>query len=137
MENETEALKLKCKSVEDQKRNVLQNLEGAERDIKMFENYCTNLSRDVEISKTNRQMNFELLLVSQKKVTLYNDLSIGRQPFLMYKTEDQLTTEYTRQKDVSNKLCKIIENLAVDFPNYKYEFDRIYNSLRISSLLMY
>ncbi|XP_018561589.1 coiled-coil domain-containing protein 40 [Anoplophora glabripennis] len=137
MESETESLKLKCRAIEEQKENLLQGLESTERNIKMYENYSSNLSRDVEISKTSRQMNFELLLVNQKKVSLYHDISVGRQPFLMYKTEDQLATEYTKQKDLSNKLGKIVENLTVDFPNYKQEFDRVYNSLRVSALLMY
>lgn len=137
MENEMEVLKLKCKAILEQRHDILQDLETTERDIKLYENYNVNLARDVEVSKTNRQMNFELLLVHQKKVNLYYDLSKGRQPFLLYKTEEQLTTEYTKQKELSNKLCKIVENLTVDFPNYKNELDRIYNSLRISALLMY
>ncbi|KAJ8917137.1 hypothetical protein NQ315_012629 [Exocentrus adspersus] len=136
-ENELESLKSKCKSLEEEKTNLLTELRSMDRDVKELESYIFHLAKDVEISKTNRQMNFELLLVQQKKMTLYNDLALGRQPYLVYKNEEQLTGEYSKQRDTANKLCKIVENLTVDFPNYKHELDRIHNTLRIHSLFAY
>ncbi|KAJ8973510.1 hypothetical protein NQ317_000438 [Molorchus minor] len=137
IENEIEATKNKCQALEIEKEDTLRNTAEAETDIKTYEDYVTNLNRDLEVAKTNRELNYQLLLVQQKKLNMYNDLSMGRTPYTVYKKEEQLVSEYDKQKDLNNRLCHIVDNLSMDCPQYGHKLDRLHNSLRICTISMY
>lgn len=135
MENELHVIKSKILDMDEQKQSILLDQVAIEKNIILSDKYTTKLAQDLEISKTNRQMNFERLLIEQKKGQLYQALVMGRRPYLSYKTEELLTTEYAKQKELNDKLCTIVHNLNLDFPNYSNELDRMLNSLRIRAVV--
>ncbi|KAJ8953759.1 hypothetical protein NQ318_015415 [Aromia moschata] len=136
-ENEIETVHNRCRAIEQQKERIMNDISAAENNTQELENNINDLKRDLEIAKTNRELNYELLLVQQKKLNMYNDISMGRTPYTVYRKEEQLVFEYNKQKDLSNKLCQIVESLIVDLPHFSHELDRIHNSLRISTLSVY
>ncbi|KAJ8930556.1 hypothetical protein NQ314_016637 [Rhamnusium bicolor] len=136
-ENEIIVVKDKCEALVKDKEAILCEISAIEDEEELLGKYSADLYHDLEVSKTNRQVNFELLLTQQKKLNMYNDISMGRNPYIVYKKEEQLTSEYSKQKDLCNRLNRVIENLTIDFPNYAAELDRINNTLKIKSLSMY
>lgn len=75
-----------------------------------------------------------MLLMQQRKYKMYSELAKGRQPFLMYKTSAKLQSEYQHQLDISNKLQRIVDDLISDFPFHYQVFQRISNTLRLSTV---
>lgn len=74
--------------------------------------------------------------MQQKKYKTYAELAKGRQPFLLYKTDTKMHTEYVHQKEINDKLQNIAENLMSDFPLHFYTFQRMANTLKLSVVVM-
>lgn len=129
MKSSIELTKVQCEHLREE--NVL-----IEQEMSSFQASMQHLVTQIEVNKTNRELKFELLLLSQKKLNMYSDLVKGRTPYTIYRTESQLTCEYNKQKDVNNKLCTIVENLTVDFPQHNHLLARIYNSLKIPAICL-
>ncbi|CAH1155012.1 unnamed protein product [Phaedon cochleariae] len=137
MDNEIKELKVK-------KRKSIDSAEAKEREIyecnqeaNTLLEYSDDLLDQLETTKSNRQFNFELLVMQQKKHSMYHYLSMGRNTYTVYKTAEQLTSEYSKQKDMNGRLAKLVENLRSDFPNYDHPLNRINNTLKIAALTMY
>lgn len=112
-------------------KNIQDEMRIIQEDIDMTNNECADIQGSVEESITKRQMTFEMLLQVQKKLNIYTDLSKGRTPHMLYKTESGLTMAYNKEVSVNSKLSKIVENLQADFPNHVHELTRIFNTLKL------
>lgn len=75
-----------------------------------------------------------MVLMQQRRYKVYLELAKGRQPFLPYKTDTKLQSEYNYQMDLNHKLQAIVENLMTDFPANYQTFYRISNTLKLSVL---
>ncbi|XP_023021111.2 lethal (2) 41Ab [Leptinotarsa decemlineata] len=137
MENEIDKIKTDIQRTNNQKEITKKQIEEAKEKVKFTQKYSVDLVQGLEEAKSNRQFNFELLVMQQKKQEMYHYLSMGRKTYTIYKTEDKLVSEYGKQKDLNGRLCKVVENLRTDFPNYDHELNRINNTLKIGALLMY
>ncbi|RZC34996.1 hypothetical protein BDFB_004298 [Asbolus verrucosus] len=123
--------------METDKSNIEQEIREIEEEIEKTRSYHEIMQQDVEEATTQRQMNFELLLQLQKKLNIYTDVSKGRKPHLVYKTESSLMTEYNKEIELNSKLSKMVENLQEDFPNHSHELNRIFNTLKLPVYVYY
>lgn len=78
----------------------------------------------------------ELLALKQKQVKVYTELSKGRKPFTVYRTQSALDLEFDKQKVLNGKLVKIIEDLMSDFPKQQEILQRIFNTLKLYVYVM-
>lgn len=130
LETELNNVQDKTKTLLSQKQVIEEEIENCKRDIDFSEKYSETLREEIENRKTNRQHKFEILLLMQRKLNVYRELVAKKQPFLHTKREN-MQTEYTFHKDMNNRLCSIVQNLISDFPIYKSEFTRLYNTLKL------
>lgn len=137
MQSEIADILKKMKLIEEQKKQCTYNKHEIDIEINALKGYTSDLATDLEKSKTNRQLNFETLLIQQKKISMYNDLLLGRKPFTLYKKEDKLIDEYKKQKKLNGDLITAIETLTEKFPYYFHEFQRLLNSLKIGHVVLY
>ncbi|CAH0563600.1 unnamed protein product [Brassicogethes aeneus] len=131
IENAMQDFEEKSKQLDDNIEEVKQQTEEVENEVEEIKTECQRFQELTENVKTDRQLKFELLLAKQKKVSMLTELSKGRQPYTIYRTEKHLTSEYGKQKDLNNKLGKVVENLTSDFPDYGHVFTRLFNTLRL------
>ncbi|KAG5870507.1 hypothetical protein JTB14_006839 [Gonioctena quinquepunctata] len=137
LENEIESTIDKCREADDHKKMTKHNIMKRKQKTDNLQKYSVNLMKDLENAKSNRQFNFELLVMQQKKHNMYHHLSMGRKTYTIYKKEEQLVSEYTKQKELNGRLCKVVENMRADFPKYDHELNRLNNTLKIGALSMY
>ncbi|CAG9764017.1 unnamed protein product [Ceutorhynchus assimilis] len=136
LEKEIEELKERNVLVKAQKRLIVHRMEKTKNEITFNENYETILRDEIEKSKTKRQLKFEILIMMQRKLNLYNDLAANRKPFVYTKKED-LPTEFEKHRELNTKLCSILQNLISDFPNYFHQLSRLYNTMKLSVYTQY
>lgn len=134
---EIEEVKQKIQRTEKKKNGIIFDKEEKEMDTKALKDYKSDLHKDLQLAKTSRQLHFERLLIQQKKISLYNDLLLGRKPFRVYKNEDIMVQEYQKQKILNGNLVNVIIILKQKFPNYLHEFEMLYNTLSLASLIFY
>lgn len=72
----------------------------------------------------------------QRKLKIYTEISIGRKPPLMYRTESSMIAEYDKQKDLNNKLMSILDSTTKTFPSGYHIFERLYNTLKLPYLFI-
>lgn len=130
LETEVKNAQDKTKVLLTQKQSIEREIEKCKHDINFSENYSETLREEIENRKTNRQLKFEMLLLMQRKLNVYRELVAKKQPFLHTKREN-MQAEYAFHKDLNNRLCSVVQNLISDFPNYKPEFTRLYNTLKL------
>ncbi|CAG9768078.1 unnamed protein product [Ceutorhynchus assimilis] len=131
IQNEIKNIKEKSASVEAQIRLIEHEIQKTKDDISFDENYEKSLRDEIETSKTQRQLKFEILVILQRKLNMYRELAANRQPYLHTKRHN-LQAEYEYHKDLNNRLCTILKNLLSDFPNHFHLFTRLYNTVSIS-----
>lgn len=121
----------KVEEVDENKRLLESEMKQKQHVLNVNEEHSKGLKKDIEESKTQRQMKLELLIQLQKKLYLYTEVAKGRKPSLLYKTESSLTSEYGKEKELNMKLSKVVENLLSDFPNHFHELSRALNTLKL------
>lgn len=131
LETEVKTVQEKMFSLGRRKQMVEQEIDNNKRDIAFCESYAKTLRDEIEKRKTNRQLKFEILVMMQRQLNVYRDLTLKRSPFLHTK-RDHIQSEYYYQKDINNKLSSVLQNLMSDFPNYHHELTRLYNTLKLS-----
>ncbi|XP_050303237.1 coiled-coil domain-containing protein 40 [Anthonomus grandis grandis] len=136
LENEKKTIEEKIEQLQGEKAHIEQEIESTKHDIEFCKNYSMSLKEQIEKRKTNRQLKFEMLIMTQRKLSMFNDLLAKRQPFI-YTKKDNMQAEFYYQKDINGKLVVLIENLRSDFPNYKHQFNRLYNTLKLSVYTQY
>lgn len=136
-QTEIDQIQEKLKTLDIHKRECIKIKNEREVETRVLKEYKLEIAYDLEEAKTNRQLHFERLLIQQKKISMYNDLVLGRKPFTVFKKEDQLVNEYRKQKTLNEDLNNIVEILIVKFPDYFHEFQRLINSLKMGYLVMY
>ncbi|XP_049823494.1 coiled-coil domain-containing protein 40 isoform X2 [Aethina tumida] len=134
-ENEIEDVQRQIDAINNEAESINKSKDDIDGDIAEIKKEAEQMMKETETMKTNRQLKFELLLMQQKKLALYTELSKGRTPYTVCRTQEQLTSEYSKQKDVNNKLTKIVENLTSDFPDFSEVFTRIFNTLRLPHVI--
>ncbi|GJQ86909.1 hypothetical protein Trydic_g11780 [Trypoxylus dichotomus] len=102
-------------------------------DIEASQVHFTETQRKIEDMKTDKQMKLEMILAQQRRYKVYIELAKGRQPFLLYKTDSKMQMEHQYQMDLSKKLQDIVDNLITDFPTHFHTFNRISNTLKLST----
>ncbi|KAI4455962.1 coiled-coil domain-containing protein 40 [Holotrichia oblita] len=105
-----------------------------ESDIETARFNYLETQREMEVIKTDKQLKLEMLLMQQRRYKMYTELAKGRQPFLMYKTDTKLQSEYQYQLDLRNKLQRIVDDLSSDYPFHYETFQRISNTLKLSTI---
>jgi Txe/YoeB family toxin of Txe-Axe toxin-antitoxin module len=126
-----EEMERRVEEMEKTKGEVEDEMQEMQRDIENIQECHEDLQETLEERITQRQMTFELLLQVQKKLNAYSDITKGRKPHLVYRTESVLTSGFNKEMSVNSKLSKIVENLQGDFPNHVHELNRLSNSLKL------
>ncbi|CAH2011669.1 unnamed protein product [Acanthoscelides obtectus] len=134
LENEIESGELKIKEIDEKKKTVEEEIGEVEKQLQSVIQYHGSLNQELEETKTNRQFNFELLVAQQKKLQIYENLAKGRTPYTIYRKDSQIVPEYSKQKDLNNRLGQVVDHLMTDFPERVHELTRISNTLKIGAL---
>lgn len=136
LENELKTTQDKISSLIKEKQLIEQDIENCKNEIEFCETYANTLRQEIEKRKTNRQLKFEMLVMLQRQLNVFRDLSLNRTPFLHTKREN-IESEYLYQKDINNRLSNVVQNLISDFPNYHHELNRLYNTLKLMVYTQY
>ncbi|KAK4873726.1 hypothetical protein RN001_013086 [Aquatica leii] len=137
LENDVETLNKRIEAANEEERRLIKEITITQQDTDCAKRKTETIKDTIEETKTERQRNLELLVLKQKKLKVYSELSKGRKPFLAYRADDRINAELNKQKELNNKLSTIIENLLIDFPQHKQVITRIYNTLKLPILHLY
>lgn len=124
-------LKDKMKKINDEKRICGNEMKQMREEVMEVKKITENVLNEYENVKTDKQMQFELLIMKQKKLNMYSDLARGKKPFLAYKNECSFTQELVKNEELNAKLITVVDSLATRFPNYIHFFSRILNTLHL------
>lgn len=130
-------MKTKINDIEKEKQELEHQINKTKTQIESVKLIIKETETQLEERKTVRQMNFELLLQIQRKLHIYTDVSKGRKPYLVYRSEINLATQYNKELGNNSKLSKIVENLQGDFPNHYHELNRILHTLKLPVYVYY
>ncbi|XP_045477303.1 coiled-coil domain-containing protein 40 [Harmonia axyridis] len=131
IENGMKVLKDKTKKINDEKKIYENQMKQMKEEVVEVKKMTENVLNEYENIKTNKLMQFELLIMKQKKLNMYSDLARGKKPFLVYKTECALTQELVKNEEMNSKLVTVVDNLVNRFPHYIHFFSRIMNTLHL------
>ncbi|XP_044759572.1 coiled-coil domain-containing protein 40 [Coccinella septempunctata] len=131
IENSMKVLKDKIKKVNDEKKMCENEMKEMKEEAEEVKKVTENILNEYENVKTDKQMQFELLVMKQKKLNMYSDLARGKKPYLKYKNECALTQELVKNEEMNAKLIGVVDNLGKEFPNHMHYFNRILNTLNL------
>lgn len=131
VENEVAVVKSKVAKVAEEKKHFQQQLDLIKQDLSEIGKLTDDLLTEYENMKSSKQVQFELLVIKQKKLNMYTDLSKGKKPFISFKTDCALVREYNKHNEINGRLISLVESLMAYFPNYVHCFNRVLNSLSL------
>ncbi|KAB0794085.1 hypothetical protein PPYR_13705 [Photinus pyralis] len=137
MQTEVETLTKRIDASNDEEQRLMKEIAITQQDTAFAKRKIATLMENIEETKTGRQRNLELLVLKQKKLKVYSDLAKGRRPHLAYRTNEAISVEYDKQKQLNNSLINIAENLLSDFPLHVQVLTRISNTLKLPLLYLY
>jgi hypothetical protein len=104
-------------------------ISAKEQDIQTERMQDCLLQTEIEQSLLLKQRNLEQIVLSQKRVKRYRLLQTCTYlPKL--KSEETVETELERQEEIHDNLVNILEKLQKDFPTYKFQVEKIFQTLR-------
>lgn len=105
------------------------DIEAKEQDIQTERMQDCLLQTEIEQSLLLKQRNLEQIVLSQKRVKRYKVLQTCTYlPKL--KSEQTVENELERQEEIHENLVNILEKLQKDFPTYKFQVDKISQTLK-------
>lgn len=105
------------------------DIANKEQDIQTERMQDCLLQTEIEQSLLLKQRNLEQIVLSQKRVKRYRILQTCTYlPKL--KNEETVESELERQEEIHENLVNILEKLQKDFPTYKFQVEKIYQTLR-------
>lgn len=117
---------LEIKKREDQLRA---DISGKEQDIQTERMQDCLLQTEIEQSLLLKQRNLETIVLSQKRAKRYKLLQTCTYlPKL--KNETTVESEVERQEEIHENLVSILDKLQKDFPTYKFQLEKIFQTLR-------
>lgn len=105
------------------------DIAAKEQDIQTERMQDCLLQTEIEQSLLLKQRNLEQIVLSQKRVKRYRVLQTCTYlPKL--KNEETVESELERQEEIHENLVCILEKLQKDFPTYKFQIEKIFQTLR-------
>ncbi|KAK9888236.1 hypothetical protein WA026_000503 [Henosepilachna vigintioctopunctata] len=131
LENEMQVMRNKIKKVSDEKRLFANQMKQIEEEVEEVKKIIENVITEYENVKTDKMMQFELLILKQKKLNMYSDLARGKKIYLTHKNECALMREYNKNEEINNNLIMIVETLISHFPQNTLYLNRVLNTLNL------
>lgn len=105
------------------------DIVAKEQDIQTERMQDCLLQTEIEQSLLLKQKNLETIVMSQKRVKRYKILQTCTYlPKL--KSDTTVETELERQEEIHENLVSILEKLQKDFPTYKFQIEKIFQTLK-------